>query len=82
MTINSMLQLAAECAFEHSGELNMRFLRTEPTVRDMCAANYNLYLLRADECILSRNTKDRLHMILQKKRNDRRLFEQVSAIIS
>ena len=39
MTINSMLQLAAECGFEHSGELNMRSLRTEPTVRDMCAAN-------------------------------------------
>lgn len=39
MTVEKLLELAAECGFEHAGALNVAALEFNPAVRDMCAAD-------------------------------------------
>lgn len=39
MTNEELLTLAAECGFDHAGELNVSVLEFDPAVREMCAAD-------------------------------------------
>ena len=39
MTDEQLLELAADCGFDHAGMLNVPALRFEPAVREMCAAD-------------------------------------------
>ena len=39
MTDQELLDLAAQCGFDHAGALNVAAMRFDPAVRDMCAAD-------------------------------------------